>query len=154
LQQGEAPYQRLAYAGFWLRFAAKLIDGVIMYLIQAPVNMLFGVSMTGQPPSDPTQLGAYWARIGMASLFDTVIGVAFTVFFLGRFGATPGKMALKLRVVRPGGEPISYLQALGRYFAEFVSAMTCGIGYLLVAFDVEKRGLHDRIASTRVIKGA
>ena len=82
-------------------------------------------------------------RLGISTTVSIVITVAFTVFFLGRFGATPGKMALNLKVVRPGGEPVTYLQALGRYFSEMVSSMTCGIGYVIAGFDVEKRALHD-----------
>jgi uncharacterized RDD family membrane protein YckC len=153
LQQGEAPHQNLAYAGFWLRFAAKLIDAVILYIAQVPINSAFGISMTGQAGQNPLE-GGYFLRMGMATSLNLVVGIAFTVFFLGRFGATPGKMALKLKVVRPTGAPISYAQALGRYLSEIVSSLTCLVGYLLVAFDAERRALHDRIASTRVIRNS
>lgn len=153
LQQGENPYVRVIYAGFWLRLVAKIIDYIILYLIQLPVSMAIGISAFEQAPKDPTQLAGYFVRIGISTVFNLAIGVAVTVFFLGRFGATPGKMALSLKVVRPSGEPISYVQALGRYFAEIVSSLTCSIGYIIAAFDIEKRALHDRIAGTRVIRG-
>ena len=74
------------------------------------------------------------------------------MFFLGKFGATPGKMACKLKVVRPDGERISYARALGRHFAEMLSGIILYIGYIMAAFDEEKRTLHDRICDTRVIK--
>lgn len=47
---------------------------------------------------------------------------------------------------------ITYLHALGRYFAEIVSAMPLNIGYIMAAFDDEKRSLHDHLCTTRVIK--
>jgi uncharacterized RDD family membrane protein YckC len=61
-------------------------------------------------------------------------------------------MACGLKVVRPDGEKISYARACGRFFAEFVSSLTLAIGYIIAAFDGEKRSLHDRICDTRVIK--
>jgi uncharacterized RDD family membrane protein YckC len=68
------------------------------------------------------------------------------------YGATPGKMALGLKIVRPDGGPISAGRAVGRYFAEILSALTLMIGYMMAGWDSEKRALHDRIADTRVIK--
>jgi uncharacterized RDD family membrane protein YckC len=71
---------------------------------------------------------------------------------LGRFGATLGKMACGLQVVTPYIDKITYMRALGRFFAEMVSYIILGIGYIMAAFDDEKRALHDRICSTRVVK--
>jgi len=47
---------------------------------------------------------------------------------------------------------VTYLRAFARHFAEFLSGIILGIGYLMVAFDREKRALHDHICNTRVIK--
>jgi uncharacterized RDD family membrane protein YckC len=82
------------------------------------------------------------------------IAVAYYTFFVGKFGATPGKMATSLLIVNADGSKVSYAKALGRYFAtEFISGcFTLGIGYLMVAWDPEKRALHDRICGTRVIR--
>jgi len=68
------------------------------------------------------------------------------------FGATLGKMAVKIRVVNPDGTPITWGKAIARYFAEIVSGLTLGIGYIMAGFDPERRALHDRIASTRVVR--
>ena len=154
LQQGEQPEAVMTYAGFWIRFVAKMIDSILLYIVQMPVSMAMGLSLSGQPPPDPSELTGYWVRVFISSGIGMAIGIAFTVFFLGRYGATPGKMALKLKVVRPAGDPISYGRAFGRYFAELVSAMTCSIGYIIAGFDGQKRALHDRIAATRVIRVA
>ncbi|HSH94839.1 MAG TPA: RDD family protein, partial [Roseimicrobium sp.] len=74
------------------------------------------------------------------------------IFFVGKFGATPGKMACGLRIVRSDGSKVSYGRATGRAFAEIVSGMVCYIGFIMAAFDDEKRTLHDRMVDTRVIK--
>src|SRR5947208_255797 len=79
-------------------------------------------------------------------------GIFSSVGLASRLGATPGKLVLKLKVVRPDGAKVSLGRALGRYFAKMISAVLLGIGYIMAAFDPEKRALHDRIADTRVIK--
>ena len=60
-------------------------------------------------------------------------------------------MLLRLKVVRPDGSSLTYWRAFGRYWATLVSYFTCYIGYVIAAFDDEKRALHDHICSTRVI---
>jgi uncharacterized RDD family membrane protein YckC len=70
---------------------------------------------------------------------------------VGKYGATLGKMAAKIRVVTADGGKVSYGRATGRYFAKLLSAFTCLIGFIMAAFDEEKRALHDRICNTRVI---
>ena len=67
-------------------------------------------------------------------------------------GATVGKMAMGLRVVSNDGKRISFMNATGRYFAKILSAMIFCIGFIMIAFTDRKRGLHDMIASTLVIK--
>jgi uncharacterized RDD family membrane protein YckC len=82
-----------------------------------------------------------------------VLAMCYETFFVGKYGATPGKMACKLRVVTAEGEPVSYGRACARYWAKQLNLFTLGIGYLMVAFDKEEhRGLHDRICNTRVVK--
>jgi uncharacterized RDD family membrane protein YckC len=61
-------------------------------------------------------------------------------------------MACGIKIVTPDGNRVSYMRAFGRYFAEILSGMILLIGYIMAAFDYEKRALHDRICSTRVIK--
>ncbi len=130
----------LRYAGFWIRVGAKFVDGVCLVVLGLP-NQFIAPSI-----SDPT-VGFLFSMT-----FSLLIGLAYTVFFLGRFGATPGKMALGLKVVRADASPISYMRAAGRHFAELVSYLILLIGYIMVAFDDEKRALHDRICDTRVVR--
>jgi uncharacterized RDD family membrane protein YckC len=86
------------------------------------------------------------------AFIQTSVAVAYTTFFVGKYGATPGKMACGLQVVRPDGGRVTYLRAFGRYFAEWLSQITLLIGYIIAAFDDEKRSLHDLICDTRVIR--
>jgi uncharacterized RDD family membrane protein YckC len=79
------------------------------------------------------------------------IGITYETVLIGKYGATLGKMACKIKVVTAEGGRVSYLLAFGRYFAKILSAMILMIGYLMAAFDDEKRALHDRICNTRVI---
>lgn len=131
LKEGASVSNSFVYAGFWIRVAAKLIDGLILFALQMILAMVFRQ---------------------MATLLGYPIAIAYTTYFLGRFGQTPGKMACGLRVIRADGQPVSYLRAFGRYFAEILSGIIFCIGYVMVAFDEEKRALHDRICDTRVIK--
>ena len=79
--------------------------------------------------------------------------ISYAVFFTGYCGQTPGKMALRIKVIMTDGTDISYGQAaLREVVGKFISALLLGIGYLMVAFDSKKQGLHDRLANTYVIK--
>jgi uncharacterized RDD family membrane protein YckC len=81
-----------------------------------------------------------------------LMDVAYRTLFVGAFGATPGKMATKVTIVNADGSKVSYAKALARCLAEMISVLTLCIGYVMAAFDSEKRTLHDRICGTRVIK--
>ena len=102
----------------------------------------------GQEPRPPMRAFAG----GIVQLLLYALGIAFETYFLGRFGATPGKMACGLKVVRPDGEKITYGRAFGRTLASLLSGMIIYIGYIIAAFDEERRTLHDRICDTRVVK--
>src|SRR6266568_2992970 len=141
----------MAYGGFWLRFVAKILDGLIQDIILIPLFLLFSprISLMGRfGPPTPAEI----AKLVVVVLVGGVVGICYNTFFLGKFGATPGKMVCGLKVLTPEGTPISYARALGRVAAEFLSSMFCSLGYIIAAFDRQKRALHDHIASTRVIK--
>lgn len=142
----------LDYAGFWIRFVAKMIDGLIVGVIFGIPFALFvfrGLFSGGAP-----NLQNWMSYLTAApwQILETVVSVVYAGFFLGKFGATPGKMALGLKVVTPEGTPISYGRAFGRSAAEIISRLICFIGYIIAGFDAQKRALHDHIAGTRVVK--
>ena len=138
------------YGGFWVRFGAKIIDGIIIGVIQGILN--FGVGMVAGISSTPTSPENMTAFFMVFYIVNIGVAVAYTTWFLGKYAATPGKMALGLKVITADGGKVSYLKAFGRYFAEIVSGIILFIGYIMAAFDDEKRTLHDRICNTRVVK--
>jgi uncharacterized RDD family membrane protein YckC len=153
MKEGIAPAGTLRYAGFWIRSSAKFLDGLIMgvvYLVLALLLLpsLFSGSLArGGTPGSSSAAGPC-----LVQLLFYVLWAGYIIGFVGRFGATPGKMALKLRIVRPDGGRISYGLAAGRLFAELLSGIILYIGYIMAAFDEEKRALHDRLCNTRVVK--
>lgn len=145
LKEGVALPGGMVYAGFWVRFGAKFLDGLIV-AVPALVAQYFIAQQMGLP----LFAAPLWAR----TVVGLVLGGSYYTLFVGKYGATPGKMSAKLRIVNPDGSKVSYAKALGRFFAaEYVSAIfTLCIGYLMVCWDPEKRALHDRICNTRVIQ--
>ena len=156
LREGVAPMASVPYAGFWLRVLALLIDAIILMVVQTIIQFAVGGGAMGTLQPDPEHaermLGPALAAAGLAWLIGLVVGCTYESLFVSRLGATPGKMALGLKVVRPNGELVDLGRAIGRYFAKMLSWIILGIGYIMVAFDAEKRGLHDLICDTRVIK--
>jgi len=154
MREGAAQPNELNFAGFWIRVVAKLIDGLALYAVGMVVNLIFGLGLFGRAivlGSNP-DLAAFFLRQGLVMLINMGIALLYDWFFVSRFQATPGKMALGLKIVRSDGSALSTGRIIGRHFAEVLSSLILGIGYIMVAFDDEKRALHDQICDTRVIK--
>ena len=147
LREGVRVEGKLDYVGFWIRFGAKFIDGLVVTVAGMIVGFFIGLVLGGFGES-----GDSVALNFSIQAVNLIIPVVYSTYLLGRYGATLGKMACGIKVVRPDGGKISYPRALGRHFAEFLSGMILMIGYIMVAFDSEKRALHDRICSTRVVR--
>ncbi len=151
------------FGGFWIRFLAIIIDGIILgvvgLIIRIPLGFAIGGGIglsLGRNPDPAQALAALPAIMGLAGLFILIqlaLSVAYEVYFLTTRGATPGKMAVGLKVTRADGSPISAGLAAGRYFSRILSAMILWIGFIIAAFDSEKRALHDYICGTRVVYG-
>jgi uncharacterized RDD family membrane protein YckC len=134
---------QVAYGGFWIRFVAYIIDAIVLTIVGGVLASIFGVSWeTDWEHYDPT-----------FNLVSLVIGwLYFALLESSERGATLGKMALGLRVVTGHGQRLSFMNATGRYFAKILSAIIFCIGFIMIAFTDKKRGLHDMIADTLVIK--
>ena len=148
------------FGGFWIRFLAIIIDTVIVGVVSGIITIPLGLAMggvgltLGRNP-DPSQvlaaLPALMGLLGITGLVRLALSLGYEVYFLSTKGATPGKMALGLKVTRADGSPVSAGLAAGRYFARILSSLTLCIGFIIAGFDREKRSLHDHICGTRVV---
>lgn len=138
------------YGGFWIRFGARLIDWIILGIVQACTALMFFGTFGAQFSPSVMQSASSGLRLGF-QLLSFAIGLVYEVTFLRYRGATPGKMALGLKVVRSNGEPLGWGISVGRYFMQVVSTIILFIGFIMAGFDNEKRALHDRVCDTRVI---
>ena len=80
-----------------------------------------------------------------------LIACLYEVIMIHQFGATLGKMAVGIKVIRTDGSGVGWGASIGRYFMKIVSGLILGIGYIMAGFDDEKRALHDRVCDTRVV---
>ncbi|HSE41764.1 MAG TPA: RDD family protein [Acidobacteriota bacterium] len=148
LKEGGVVPGRLEYANFWPRFGAKLIDSIIMNVVSGIVQFGLLIPAFVLTGNEAVQGGV----TVLGYLLSIALNMTYSVYFLVKYQATPGKMALGLKVVTAEGQPITKGTAFGRFFAELLSAMTCLIGYIMAAFDDERRTLHDRLCNTRVVR--
>jgi uncharacterized RDD family membrane protein YckC len=137
----------MTYATFWTRFAAVFLDGLIMWVFSFALQMAtLSFRVTPGPPSPGMFILPF-----VIFFVQIAVALSYEVVMVGKYGATLGKMACKIKVVTADGGKVSYLRALGRYFAKMLSGMICLVGYIMAGFDEEKRALHDRICDTRVV---
>jgi uncharacterized RDD family membrane protein YckC len=130
------------YAGFWQRAAAFVIDALLVVVILTPLMVVvFGMRRVSLDPAEHS-----WDLLAILAIALAVIG------FWRYCGATPGKIALGVKVVdaASGGPPASGRLAL-RFLGYFVSALPLYLGFLWIAVDRRKQGWHDKIARTIVI---
>lgn len=98
-------------------------------------------------------LGAGGAGVWGGGLAGFIIGVIYQWYFLTQQnGRTPGKMLMKIRVIRTDGEPLRDADAVLRYIGYYINTFFISIGWLWAAFDSTNQGWHDKIAQTFVIK--
>jgi uncharacterized RDD family membrane protein YckC len=131
------------YAGFWRRFAAWFLDGLLLSIVTLPFTLQLGGDAAAEA-----------ARTSAAGTISTVVGwLYYALMESSAKQATVGKMALGIIVTDLEGRRIGFGRATGRYFAKILSALILGIGFLMAAFTERKQGLHDMVASTLVVKG-
>jgi uncharacterized RDD family membrane protein YckC len=155
LKEGARLPAAMTYGGFWIRFGAKLIDGIVLGVVNFALSFVIGLAAApGYAASGPQNVASAGsvAVVVATTVLQIALAVAYATFFIGRYAATPGKMVCGLKVVTADGGRVSYGRALGRYFAEILSSLILSIGYIMAAFDGEKRTLHDRVCNTRVIR--
>ena len=123
----------LLYGGFWERFGASFIDGLVLLI----PNLIF----------------SFVIGPGFGNILSILTGwLYFALQESGNSQATIGKKALGLKVVNAEGQRISFGQASGRHFGKIISTIILFIGYLMMIWDEKKQTLHDKMANTYVVK--
>lgn len=157
-----AAVRPVAYAGFWLRFVAIIIDGILVGIVSAPFRIAI-LAMLGMHTGglfgtargeDPAALIAMLFPIIMISvaISGTINWLYFAFCESSSWQGTLGKKALGLQVTDLEGNRISFGRASGRFFAKIISGMILMIGYIMAGFTAKKQALHDMIAGCLVIK--
>lgn len=147
----------VTYGSFWERFAAIIIDGIILWVVGYLIGMMFGAPSSEEIMALSQSEG--FSSAMSASYFSTSNTITLIIQWLyfafmhsSSSQATLGKRALGLKVTGMNGQRISFLNATGRYFASFISGIILFIGYLMMLWDDKKQTLHDKLAGTLVIK--
>ncbi|HIJ44521.1 MAG TPA: RDD family protein [Rhodospirillaceae bacterium] len=148
----------MRYGGFWMRAAAAAIDVFIIFVAVMIITYVFGThEVTEFSDFSPLE----YTRITQDYLGGLGNVVLFILWFFypaimtsSKLQATVGKLCLGLIVVDNQERRLTFLRATGREFAKLVSIVFNGLGYLIVAFSQRKRGLHDILAKTYVLKKA
>lgn len=153
------------YAGFWIRFVASFLDtiflalpvAILIYLlsdgnwfdiIEYQKNLTYAMSGNASKAlATQPQTSLQWEL-----LFEISVLVVTMIFWRRWRGATPGKKFVHVKIVDAKTfDDIDNKQAITRSFGYIVSTMALLIGFIMVAFREDKRGLHDLLAGTVVI---
>jgi uncharacterized RDD family membrane protein YckC len=120
-------------AGFWRRFAAALLDGVLLSVVSVVLGIVLAAAAS--------------------FAVSLIIGIAYYVLFEGGpRGQTPGKSALSIRVIDFGqGGSIGYGRAFIRYIGRIVSSFFLFLGYFWMLWDKERQTWHDKMANAVVV---
>ena len=138
----------MQYAGFWRRFFAMVIDGLMILVLSVLLVFLLGFFVGGIfHAGDLIEgIGTYAALIDMLILW-----LYFALQESGSKQATLGKRVLGIYVTTEDEQPLSFAQASIRHFAKYLSSIFL-IGFIMAAFTQKKQGLHDMMASALVLK--
>lgn len=137
------PVAPIKYAGFWIRWAAAMLDGLIVTAASFIINILFGIILvifSVKIEESPFRFLGY------------IIGWGYLIFMVYKYEATFGKKLVGIKVVSDKSERLTLGQVILREtVGKIVSSMTLMIGYIMAGFTERKQALHDKIASTTVV---
>jgi uncharacterized RDD family membrane protein YckC len=136
------------YAGFWKRFAAFVIDFILLMIIGFAVGVTIALIMAAGGSRDTRGAEALGNVAGIL-----INWIYYAAMESSRLQATLGKLALGIKVTDLEGQRISFGRSTGRNFAKFFSGILLGVGFIKIAFTKRKQGLHDQLAGTLVVNG-
>ena len=132
-QTAAGPAPGVTFGGFWIRFVAYVIDAIILAIVAGILGRVAGSAGTG---------------------LAGIVEIAYFIGFWGTTGQTIGMMPFNLRIVRNAdGGKLTWGGAILCYIGFIISVICLTIGLIWAAFDSRKRGWHDMIGGTVVIRG-
>ena len=161
MQQYQVPPQpQTSYAGFWIRFIARFVDGLILGIPLTIILFVFiaisGAALTATSSDQNAQNTTAGVASGIFLLFYVIalVGIAgYQIYFWGTSGQTIAMRMFHLRVVDANtGAPIGIGRAVVRWLMTLVNSWACYIGWIWVAFDARKQGWHDKVANSVVLQ--
>jgi uncharacterized RDD family membrane protein YckC len=135
-------------APLWTRLCAVVLDVVVLALVDLAV-LYFTAQICG------ITLEELWVlpKVPLVAFFLLQNGGYLVIFTAG--GQTLGKMALGIRVVAADeAEPLDLGRAARRTLLWLAMAIPAGLGFVTTVFTRDHRGLHDRLAGTRVVRAS
>jgi uncharacterized RDD family membrane protein YckC len=153
------PQPTVAYAGFWLRFVAFIIDAIILgivgTLITLPFMVPFGLRgvLSGRGPMSPEDFFPLMGGLMRVALVRTALNyLYYALLECSAWQGTIGKKALGLYVTDMTGHRISFGRATGRFFGKIISSLILLIGFIMAGFTEKKQALHDMMAGCLVLR--
>jgi len=145
------PTAALIKVGFWTRFAAAIVDLIVVGIPCWIIVAVAGAgAVMGGGRGGPSPAGM--AGFGVAQMLILIISLAYSIGLIGSRGQTVGMMALKIKVVPTTGGEMTYGRATLRWVGSILSGAIVYLGYLWIAWDPDKQAWHDKIANTYVVK--
>jgi uncharacterized RDD family membrane protein YckC len=139
------------YAGFWIRLVADIIDTLILsvaawFLELMLLGLVYFVGRYNKPFNDA--FNPFFLQVFNGVLY-LLLAIPYFVWGHYRYGTTLGKRPFRIYVVSHSNHlPISLFQSWMRCFGYLVSYLPFGVGFIMAAFQPEKRALHDLMAGT------
>jgi uncharacterized RDD family membrane protein YckC len=147
-----------SYGGFWRRAMAFSIDKIILFFTSLFILFIGALALSIGFLSQyrdmlPERFEEITITFSLIYLLMTVfISMCYFIYFHGAAGQTPGKMIFGLKVVQSTGKQMTFGLAFLRWVGYIISAIVFYLGFIWIAFDAKKRGWHDKIAGTVVIR--
>ena len=141
--------EQVRYGGFWRRFWAYMLDGIVLGFVSM---FVFGLGIVVVRFVSPEIEDPVKALLIPQIAAEIIIKAFYFIYFHGLTGQTVGKLALGLKVVKRDGETIGFARAAVRYFGSFISLLCAGLGFVWIVFDVRKQGWHDKMAGSFVVR--
>ena len=139
------------YAGFWRRFLASFLDGIILMVVNLLIGVVTGLvlGLTGVDSNSTV----YIMVMSVINILNYLVMFSYYVYFIGSRGQTVGKMIMGIKVMKFDGSNPSYVSAfLREVVGKLLSSIVLLLGYLWMLWDSKKQTWHDKIAGTVVVR--